>query len=102
MAHVRVAVVHHLQVRRGIRRNQRAGGIPLPLQGGGGILAFPLRGGVPYVRPQVKLVPGADRPVPVRWIAVLGRVRTLPYVCRIATKFRGQLFLRKYDIQVFF
>lgn len=40
MAHVRVAVVHHLQVRRGIRRNQRAGSASVPLKGGGGILAF--------------------------------------------------------------
>ncbi|MFR4983554.1 MAG: hypothetical protein ACLUEL_00495 [Akkermansia muciniphila] len=102
MAHVRVAVVHHFQVRRGIRRNQRAGSASVPLKGGGSVLAFPLRGGVPHVRPQVKLVPGADRPVPVRRVAVLGRVRTQPYVRRIATKFRRQFFLRKYDIQVFF
>ena len=52
--------------------------------------------------PQVKLVPGANRPVPVRRVAVLGRVRPQPYVRRIATKFRRQFFLRKYDIQVFF
>ena len=74
MAHVRVAVVHHLQVRRGIRRNQRAGSASVPLKGGRGILAFHLRGGVPHVRPQVKLVPGADRPVLVRRVAVLNNV----------------------------
>ena len=84
------------------RRNQRAGSASVPLKGGGSVLAFPLRGGVPHVRPQVKLVPGADRPVLVRRVAVLGRVRTQPYVRRIATKFRRQFFLRKYDIQVFF
>ena len=101
MAHVRVAVVHHLQVRRGIRRNQRAGSASVPLKGGGGILAFPLRGGVPHVRPQVKLVPGADRPVLVRRVAVLGRVRTQPYVRRIAAKFFRKFFLGKHNVEVF-
>ena len=44
VAHVRVEVVHHFHAGCGVRRNQRAGSASIPLKGGGGILAFPLRG----------------------------------------------------------
>ena len=71
MAHVRVAVVHHFHTGRRVRRNQCAGGAPIPLQGGGRILSVPLRGGVPHVGPQVELVPGTDRAVLLSWAAVL-------------------------------
>ena len=102
MAHVRVAVVHHLHAGRGVRRNQRAWGASIPLQGSGGVLAFPLRGGVPHVGPQVELVPGGNGPVLLGRAAVLGRIRPETDVCGVATEFLRQLFLREYDIQVFF
>ncbi|VYT03547.1 Uncharacterised protein [Akkermansia muciniphila] len=102
MAHVRVAVVHNFHVRCGVRRNQCAGGGPVPLQCGGSVLAFPLRGGVPHVGPQVELVPGGNGPVLLGRAAVLGGIRTQSDVCGVATEFLRQLFLREYDIQVFF